>query len=431
MTVQFLPGTERGTYMRYDTAVILKRFFLMEQAMVIGQAAWLPAIPYFEMKTLFPKMLWEDAMTGNMLRERVYELRFPSRMLEVGTDQPLVDFIRSGYHAPNALAYMMLLSRIIKPAIRTAYHTYLKFADEIGDGPTYRFLRLAIDEKQHHIEVIEKFIGMIIADEPAEAVKTADAWLKKQDALLQHIGGIGLDGPNAPGSEMPVQEYEPLHVPLRENSFRNVRFYWPDMVDSSYPYGDGMKLQLRSAVSHFNEVWAVETAGFVLYHFSREFEWEFIYDAARWVYDESRHVRMGYSRLSAWGFEDGELPLGSYIYDSCKGQDPIYRLGMLFYFESKNIGKKIERIKNFEKMNDRMSQHDMDFDWADETIHTGYGKTWLSEALKNRGLNPDDYTKVKSECERLVAAVLNTVTPEEIDEIKQIAEHMYEKASKR
>lgn len=429
MTVQFLPGAERGEYMRYDTAVFLKRFFLIEQAMVIGEAAWLPEMPYFEMKTLLPKMLWEDAMTGNMLRERVYELRFPSRMLEVGTDLPLIEFIRSCYKAPNPLAFLMVVARLLKPAIQNAYGTYLQLADEIGDGPTYRFLRLAIQEKGNHIEMIESFIGMVIGDESAETVKAADEWLKGQDELLQSIGGIGLNAPNAISVAQSAEPYKPLETPNRENAFRKVRFYWPDIVDSSYPYGDGMKLQLRSAVSHFNEVWAVETAGFILYTFADELGWEYVYDAARWVYDESRHVRMGYNRLMSWGFEDGDLPLGTYIYDSCKGQDPIYRLGMLFYFESKNIGKKIDRIKNFEKMNDRMSQHDMDFDWADETIHTGYGKTWLSEAFKNRGHNPDDYMKVKEVCEKLVADVLHTATEEEVEEIKQIAANMYEKAS--
>jgi len=28
--------------------------------------------------------------------------------------------------------------------------------------------------------------------------------------------------------------------------------------------------------------------------------WEWIHNAARWTYDESRHCRMGYERLMAW-----------------------------------------------------------------------------------------------------------------------------------
>ena len=114
-----------------------------------------------------------------------------------------------------------------------------------------------------------------------------------------------------------------------------------------FPYGDGIRLQLRSAVSHVNEVWAVETGGAILHAFADDLGWEFIYDAARWTYDESRHMRMGYERLKTWGYPPEEIPLGSYIYDSARGQDPVIRLGMLHYFETKNIGKKTKRAEAF------------------------------------------------------------------------------------
>ena len=117
--------------------------------------------------------------------------------------------------------------------------------------------------------------------------------------------------------------------------------------------------------------------GAVLNAFAEDLEWEFMYDAARWTYDEARHTRMGYDRLRAWGYEPQEMPLGSHIYDSANGQDPAVRLGMLHYFETKNIGKKTKRANAFGSYQDRVSQHDMDFDWADETIHAHYGKRWL------------------------------------------------------
>jgi len=429
MTTTFLPGANRGTYMRYDTAVILKRFYLCERMMVIGQAGWLPGIPYYEMKTLLPKILWEDSMTANELRERVFELRFPSRILEVGDDQVLIDLLEASQHAPNALAYLGALSRVFKPALKEAYVNYLALADEIGDGPTYRFMKLGIEEKVRQIVEIESFIEQASRTENPQVVADADAWVAQMSSKLASIGGLGLD-PSKPGEESlkPEKSFIPAEVPARDSRFHNMRFYWPDAVDPSFPYGTGMQLQLRSAVSHLNEVWAVENAGWVLYAFANELGWEFIHNAARWVYDESRHCRMGYERLTSWGFEEKDLPLGTFIFDSCKGQDPIYRLGMLFYFETKNIGKKLDRAKNFESMNDRMSQHDMDFDWADETIHTSYGKRWLSAALTKRGQDPDDYAEIKRVCETIVDKTLESVTEAEIEEVKMVANAMIEKA---
>ncbi|GED54081.1 DUF455 family protein [Brevibacillus borstelensis] len=446
MTQTYLPGSERGKYMRYDTAVILKRFYLCEKELVVGEAGWIPGIPYFDMKTLLPKILWEDAMTANALRERVFELRFPSRILEVGEDQQLIDLIQRARSAPNALAFLSTLAHVFKPALLQAYQTYLRLADHIGDGPTYRFMNLAVEEKQRQI----REISLLLERESARADHAdrvlAEQWTNEIQERLQAMGGIGLDAPvaeaeqketalgNQPAAAGESAEalshaipFAPMEVPARDGRFIHVRFYWPDNVDPSFPYGEGFRLQLRSAVSHLNEIWAVENAGHVLYSFAGELGWEFIYDAARWVYDESRHCRMGYERLRSWGFEEAELPLGTYIYDSCKGQDPIYRLGMLFYFESKNIGKKLDRIKNFESMNDRTSQHDMDFDWADETIHTSYGKTWLSAALKKRGQDPDDYTEIKEMCESIVKRTVETATAEEIEKITEIANRMIAK----
>ena len=78
---------------------------------------------------------------------------------------------------------------------------------------------------------------------------------------------------------------------------------------------------------------------------------------------------MGKRRLEAWGLDPAQIPLGGYIYEACAGQDPIYRLGMLGYFETKNIGRKRERAAEFRTMGDRTSEIDMEFDWADETLH--------------------------------------------------------------
>ena len=89
---------------------------------------------------------------------------------------------------------------------------------------------------------------------------------------------------------------------------------------SNLPYGEGYRLRLRSAISHLNEVWAVETGGIILSSFASVLPWEWIRDAARWTYDESRRCRMGRDRLTAWGYMPEELPLGNYIYLASPGE---------------------------------------------------------------------------------------------------------------
>ena len=75
---------------------------------------------------------------------------------------------------------------------------------------------------------------------------------------------------------------------------------------------------------------------------------------------------------------------------------------MLGYFETKNIGRKHERAAAFHAMGDTTSETDMEFDWADETLHAEYGRRWLKELLEPRGEDPESWPAVLEHCEQLV-----------------------------
>ena len=73
----------------------------------------------------------------------------------------------------------------------------------------------------------------------------------------------------------------------------------------------------------------------------------------------------------------------------------------------------------------------MDFDWADETMHAGYGKHWLKELLVARGHGPAAYDQVRERCEKLVSDYVSTATTEEAAEIKKVAPGLMNKATRR
>ena len=420
---------QRSRWLRVDTAEILKRFYFCQRALIVGQAGWIAALASYEIKTTLPRLIWEMALTADALRERVLELRYPTRLIEVGDDAPLVAVFDGSIHAPGAEAYLLGLAQVLVPALLAAYQDYLAKSDELADGPTLRFLRVAIAEQAEHVSLLARFAEQMLAQAPARWPQ-AEGWVAALRAALLDVGGVSLHKPSPPAAPiaLPGRPFVLADVPARDEQFHLCRFYWPDIIDPAFPYGDGLRLQLRSAVSHINEVWAVESAGAILHAFAGLLPWEFILDAARWTYDESRHTRMGYARLRAWGFEPSEIPLGSYIYDSARGSPPLTRLGMLHYFEAKNIGKKLQRAELFAGLDDRLSQHDMEFDWADETIHAHYGKRWHA-AL--RAKDPDhvpDLDDVLATCERLVAAEVASATGAERADIRQVAEAMIAKA---
>ena len=424
----------RARWMRLDTAQLLKRFFFCERALIVSQASWIPIFAPLKVKTGIARFVWQCAETAHALRERVFELRFPSRLLEEeGADKALIELFSGVKDSPSVPALILSLGRVLLPALQNAYQAYLAGSDEIADGPTHRFLSLAVSEKAEQIAMFNQWADSAFSANP-ELREEATEWASQIEERLTAVGGVGVGpAPAAEGTQLLLgaKNYSIPRQPARDPCFWPCRFYWPDIIDQAYPYGEGLQLQIRSAISHINEVWAVEAGGVMLSAFADALPWEWIHDSARWTYDESRHCRMGYERLMHWGFDPAEIPLGTYIYESASSEDPIYFLGMLYFFETKNIRHKLTRAQLFHGYGDSLSEHDMDFDWADETIHAGYGKHWLKELLLVRGEEASAYDQIRERCGRLVSDYVGTATPEEISAIKKTASALLEKAARR
>jgi len=358
--VSYLPPT-RALRIRFDTAQALTRLFYREQSVVLACGGWTPRVAPLDHKAELARTAWESALAADGLRERVFELRYPSRFLDEQAEEPAAA-------SPDDL-------RTLVAGLRDDYAGYLEAADELADGPSIRIVAAALSDKQ------------------------------RQEAALAPV-------------ELTDED------PARDPRYFASSFYWPDVLDPTYPYGEGVALQVRSAVSHLNEVWAVDTAGRILHELSPELGWEFTSDAARWLYDESRHMLMGAERLARWGFEPAQIPLGGYIYEACAGRDALYRLGMLGYFETKNIGRKRERARAFHEMGDMTSETDMEFDWADETLHAEYGRRWLRRLLEARGADPESWPAVLEECELLVQARVARATSDDLERIRTCADDL-------
>jgi uncharacterized ferritin-like protein (DUF455 family) len=429
----YLRGEQpRARWKRLDTAQILKRFFFCERSLIVGASAWIPHLHDLDLKMTVPYFCWQNAETANDLRERVFELRFPSRMMDhEGADRPLAALLAEIRNAPTPAAFLTAWGGVALTALRDAYREFLDHSDPLADAPTYRFLELSLGEKEKQIAALRSWTAQVSASDLANRTLTEN-WIAGFSSQLAFLGGVGTDAAPPEIEVTPIPGSRPVLVPdlpARDQRYWPCRFYWPDILDVDFPYGEGLLLQLRSAVSHLNEVWAVEHGGIILSEFSDVLPWEWIHDAARWTYDESRHCRMGQNRLTAWGFDPSEVPLGSYIYESAKGAEPIYRLGMLYFFETKNIGRKPERTAVFKEIGDQASEHDMDFDWADETMHATYGNRWL-RALHE--LNSEKYptpVKVREDCEFLVKNMIASASADEKSAINERARRMIERAN--
>jgi hypothetical protein len=403
--VSALPPTQELRE-RIDSAQVLTRFHYLSRAIALACGGWIAGTPKLETKAALARVAWQQTLAGDAFRERVFELRYPNRFLEEGSDAPLIRVYEAAIDAPGSDAFRAALVDSLLPDYAQRLGSFLAQTDELDDGPTVRIVQQAL------LDVEEQ--GVLLGHGPG-----SDPWAS---AL-----GTGLEQLEPP----PGTPFRLAEDPARDDAYFCSSFYWPDAIVPGYPYGEGVALQVRSAVSHLNEVWAVDTAGAILHGLAPELGWEWIRDAGRWTYDEARHMLMGKRRLEAWGLPSSQIPLGGYIYEACAGQDPLYRLGMLGYFETKNIGRKRERAAAFHAMGDTTSETDMEFDWADETLHAEYGRRWLKDLLEQRGEDPESWPAVLEHCEQLVAERVARATDAERARITAAADALVAEATSR
>src|ERR1700747_1911641 len=121
-TTFLLTPQPRAKWMRLDTAQLLKRFFFCERSLLVGEARWIPAIAPLEVKTSLARYVWQSAETAHALRERIFELRFPSRLLEdEGSDRALIALFNAVQDSPSVPAFLLSVGKILLPNLRDAY----------------------------------------------------------------------------------------------------------------------------------------------------------------------------------------------------------------------------------------------------------------------------------------------------------------------
>jgi uncharacterized ferritin-like protein (DUF455 family)/ferritin-like metal-binding protein YciE len=361
-----------------DAAWLLKRLYLAERETMRALGAKQIAVANWELKAATPRHLWQDSLHANALRDRVLELRYPRRDVEVDHDTDLTAFLDQLTRAQSDAEFALGIYQVMKPALIAAYRDYLSSADELNDAPSIHHLKhILIDEEAHLVE-----IATVLAALPADDVAAAQPWLARLQAHLAAIGGVLGDGPR---SEIPTDpgyaDRPPYEIPQR--AARDARFL-PAVVESpGRPSTTPREQQVWYAIDHANEVWAAEVPGAFMWQF-RDMPWNFYTDVARWSYDEMRHSLMGIRRLDAWGFEMGvDYPMVGDPYHAIleKGGDLFDVLALLYFFEKDAPANRQQTRKKFSAMDDAASTQDTDYDWADEAIHLKFGYTWLQHML--------------------------------------------------
>lgn len=398
-----------------DASRILKRLYVFERQLMRALAGWFVRTAPVELKFFLAGELWLSSQQADSLRTRVLELRYPRRDVDKKWDADVLAFTHELMKAPDLRRFLAGVYQVALPAFVSALDSYLERADPLDDAPTvYRIRHLKLDA-QARIDAAQSQIETHApeGDDPA-------GWIRHIEGMLRAMGGLdGLAQRVPPAADQPFAGLPDFTLPAavtRDPRFKPARFHLPHENKFDKAGAAAWKriealdkraaMQVWSAISHFNEIWAAEVPASVLFDLDNQ-PWEFYLDLARWAWDEARHSYMGYRTLQRWGWDVPALiPYGDALYNALAHLPPAQRLALLYYYEEGLLrsGTKQIEIQILESAGDAGSTQDMDYDWADEAIHVSFGFKWLRHLLGDDRAGQDELKRLTDEARAVMAA---------------------------
>lgn len=152
-----------------------------------------------------------------------------------------------------------------------------------------------------------------------------------------------------------------------------------DSGDTSYS-----ALEHHFAANFLQEVQASDSCASLLFD-APDLPWEFYFDCARHMWDESRHSVFGEKKLEALGITKESVGLATTAYRLRQTLLPHDRYAALTTQEAEAFPNKHKGLRAALENNDSLGAMTWSYDIADETQHVRYGQKWLPVMIAASG----------------------------------------------
>jgi hypothetical protein len=342
-------------------------------------------VPEWEVKCAAGLHMWLDAEHSAALRKRITEMREPPLYLDKVPDAAIELFFQELIRSETTLELLVGVYGVAKKELIRSLRKHLAETNPLVDHPTCRLLKLILIEEEEMLAWGEQAVDALTVTEEDRAA--ADRWREHLELCLQAAGGF-------PGDlEKPVNRasvtlrteagkpYEMKAEPRRDARFVD-KYNGAGKIDDYYLDEARPPDERTYALLYkrLKEMTVPEWMGPIIYKTEGK-PWDYYVDMSRQLWDEARHSMLGEVGLYQDGIEFYKYPIDFRTSLTLNTKfDPLEAHVILWYFEQrqmpKQTGKRLEWI--IAKMSDNeLAQTFQDYDWADEVLHTQFGRKWL------------------------------------------------------
>ncbi len=379
---------EPQSRMRPVTVYRLNEWQYVERTIQRLLAAWGRLVEEFYDKSAMHKFVWEQAECVRRLRERIDQ--FPGENRDLPVDHRLEALGNAVLLAPSVEDALDGIFSLLTGPLIVSYITYSRSVHGVHDAPTIAMLHEIVGIKEQQRLWFREYRRRrphTTSQAYADAVGRALAACGNFAETLPVVTPAAPVGVNT-DYRLPKLSARPERYLHRHNivEWTSAKFTADvEMRRLFWCYGYLMEKNIPD--DQLNWLWSA--------HFM---PWEFQYDVARHLWDESRHGDSGASRLADFGISLEEIGFPNYgpqetgtldVLTPAQLYEAVFFIGMVA--ETGHFTVKQEGYQDFRDGGDLESAEMMLFDIIDENAHVQYAHKWLPVIARHAGLDDSGY----------------------------------------
>jgi hypothetical protein len=378
-----------------ERGVILKNLADFQTELARIAAAFVPGMEDWNVRNELPLQVFSDLRMVQDLRVRHKELGVATGDLHLSQAVPAREMLELLCEAPTSADALEAIFAVTKGYLAAWIKEALQSSLGVYDLPSTPLL-------EANIELLQKQISW--AAKGRAALGTVNqGYLAKVTAALPGVGQA-LANHERRRAE-PVKRARRIgRLPLLDGATPRgfaARASIPPLPGDDSPYS---VRERYFAMNFLQEVQASDSCASILFE-APDMPWDFYFDAARHMWDESRHAMFGQLKLTSLGIPVNQVALSTTAYRLRQTIAPHDRYAALTTQEADAFPGKHKGLKAALENNDAVGAMTWSYDIADETQHVRYGQKWLPTLIKAMD-DPRSPDQVKADAENWRATVL-------------------------